>query len=52
MANDEHSKGRKTYSQPSISVHGDVRLVTRDIQMGAGGPDAMGQGNQNFKTSP
>ena len=52
MANEEQSKDRRSYSVPEIQVHGDVRLVTRNIQMGLGGADAMGQGNQDFKTSP
>lgn len=51
MPNKELPNARKTYSQPNISVHGDVRLVTRNIQMGMGGGDGMGQGNQEFKTS-
>jgi len=41
----------KPYVSPSLTVHGDVGEVTRDIQMGEGQFDSMGmQGNTNFKT--
>jgi len=52
MSNEKPSDDRKPYLKPSVSVHGDVRIVTRANQMGTGGPDGMAaQGNLNFKTS-
>ena len=52
MSTETPSDARKPYSEPRISVHGDIRLLTRNTQMGMGGGDSMGQGNQEFKTSP
>jgi len=51
MSNEKPASTRKPYSEPSVSVHGDIRVVTRSIQMGIGGGDGMVQGNVQFKTS-
>jgi hypothetical protein len=51
MSNSEGARKLKPYAVPALTVHGDVREITRAVARG-GSPDGKttGGGNKVFKT--